>query len=79
MGRPARVRKEQLTSGSYEFVKDTLCNGEDSGCVEVATNVVDAPGGMAAVRDTKTGDLLEFKCHKWEGFTKRVKNDEVDI
>ncbi len=45
-------------------------NGEDSGCgcVEVATNVVDAPDGMVAVRDTKTGNLLEFDRHEWQGF-----------
>ena len=68
-------------SRSYEFVKGSLCNGEDSGCgcVEVATNVVDAPDGMVAVRDTKTGNLLEFDRHEWEGFILSVKNNEFDI
>lgn len=69
-------------SRPYEFVKGTLCNGEDSGCgcVEVAVNQVDAPGGgMVAIRDTKTGDVLEFDRHEWEGFLNSAKNNEFDI
>ncbi|TMR05427.1 DUF397 domain-containing protein [Actinomadura soli] len=66
----------------YEFVKGTLCNGENSGCgcVEVATNLVDdKDGGVVAVRDTKTGAVLEFDRHEWEGFLKSAKNNEFDI
>ncbi|MFI0482742.1 DUF397 domain-containing protein [Actinomadura sp. 9N215] len=65
----------------YEFVKGILCNGENSGCgcVEVAANLADEPDGMVAVRDTKTGGVLEFDRHEWEGFIKSAKNNEFDI
>lgn len=61
---------EKRVTRPYEFVKGTLCNGEDSGCgcVEVATNLVDGPeGGMVAVRDTKTGAVLEFDRPGYRG------------
>lgn len=69
-------------SRPYQFTKGTLCNGENSGCgcVEVATNLVDEPeGGMVAVRDTKTGAVMEFDRHEWEGFIRSAKNNEFDI
>jgi hypothetical protein len=56
-------------------------SGNNGGCVEVATNLLERDG-FVYVRDTKEagrGPVLRFTQREWEAFTGGVRDGEFDL
>ncbi|QNP72107.1 DUF397 domain-containing protein [Streptomyces roseirectus] len=61
---------------TYEFRTAAACGGPCSeGCLEVATNVP----GIVALRDTKTGTVMQFTPQEWADFLTGAKSGEFDL
>ncbi|GAB3015118.1 hypothetical protein GCM10023080_098310 [Streptomyces pseudoechinosporeus] len=61
----------------FEFRTSNACkyNNDDPRCVEVATNVP----GKVAVRNSATGQSVEFTAVEWTGFLAGAKLGEFDL
>ncbi|OIJ92487.1 DUF397 domain-containing protein [Streptomyces colonosanans] len=61
----------------FEFRTSTACkyNNNDPRCVEVATNVPD----KVAVRNSVTGQTVEFTAVEWTEFLSGAKLGEFDL
>ncbi|MFF3911315.1 DUF397 domain-containing protein [Streptomyces sp. NPDC001848] len=61
----------------FEFRTSTACtyNNNDPRCVEIATNVP----GRVAVRNSATGDTVEFTSGEWTDFLAGAKLGEFDV
>ncbi|WP_171112290.1 MULTISPECIES: DUF397 domain-containing protein [Streptomyces] len=62
---------------AFEFRTSTACkyNNNDPRCVEVATNVP----GKVAVRNSATGQTVEFTAVEWTDFLSGAKVGEFDV
>ncbi|ANH94337.1 MULTISPECIES: DUF397 domain-containing protein [Streptomyces] len=62
---------------AFEFRTSTACtyNNSDPRCVEVATNVP----GKVAVRNSVTGETVEFTAVEWTDFLTGAKVGEFDV
>jgi hypothetical protein len=64
-------------SSEFEFRTSAACqyNNNDPRCVEIATNVP----GKVAVRNSATGDTVEFTAVEWIDFLSGAKLGEFDV
>ncbi|MDX2822182.1 DUF397 domain-containing protein [Streptomyces ipomoeae] len=61
----------------FEFRTSTACqyNNNDPRCVEVATNLP----GKVAVRNSVTGETVEFTAVEWTDFLTGARLGEFDV
>ncbi|MEU9102400.1 DUF397 domain-containing protein [Streptomyces sp. NPDC048361] len=61
----------------FRFRTSNACtyNNSDPRCVEVATNVP----GRVAVRNSATGETVEFTATEWSDFLSGAKLGEFDV
>ncbi|MBT2490860.1 DUF397 domain-containing protein [Streptomyces sp. ISL-96] len=66
-----------MTVPEFEFRTSSACqyNNNDPRCVEVATNVP----GKVAVRNSVTGQTVEFTAVEWAEFLPGAKVGEFDV
>lgn len=62
---------------AFEFRTSNACmyNNSDPRCVEVATNVP----GKVAVRNSESGQTVEFTANEWNDFLTGAKLGEFDL
>ncbi|MER6014261.1 DUF397 domain-containing protein [Streptomyces bluensis] len=65
------------TVPAFAFRTSTACkyNNNDPRCVEVATNLP----GKVAVRNSATGETVEFTAVEWTDFLTGAKLGEFDV